>query len=122
MHRAGTSPDGRFGADAPTFHGEVPVEHGWSDTWEAYFARTTRALLSQEQEVRGPSAEIRRLEGPFFDEVIPRLLRPLETEGRSIRPALLHGDLWRGNASTDKETGLPIIFDAASFYAHNECR
>ncbi|KAK8071624.1 Aldo/keto reductase [Apiospora saccharicola] len=30
--------------------------------------------------------------------------------------------MWHGNASTDSETNMPIIFDAASFYAHNECR
>lgn len=59
---------------------------------------------------------------PFFEKVILRLLRPLETGGRSIRPTLIHGDLWHGNAETDAETGQPIIFDAASFYAHNECK
>ena len=59
---------------------------------------------------------------PFFDKVVPRLLRPLETGGRSIRPSLIHGDLWHGNAETDAETGEPVIFDAASFYAHNECK
>lgn len=133
MHRgagAGTSSNssssdgggGRFGFDATTFHGEIPIEHGWSDTWEEYFARTTRALLQLEQETRGPSEEVRKLAGPFFDKVIPRLLRPLETGGRSIRPALIHGDLWHGNASTDRDTRMPVIFDAASFYAHNECK
>ncbi|KAK8074470.1 hypothetical protein PG997_009133 [Apiospora hydei] len=85
-----------------------------------YFTRTTKALLELELETRGESKEIRELMVPFFSKVIPRLLRPMETGGRSIRPALIHGDLWHGNASTDGETGLPIIFDAASFYAHNE--
>ncbi|KAL7626088.1 hypothetical protein AAE478_002858 [Parahypoxylon ruwenzoriense] len=111
---------GRFGSDVPTFHGNVRVEHGWSDSWEGYFARTTRALLELEQETRGPNEEIRKIMTPFFEKVIPRLLRPLETGGRSIRPSLIHGDLWHGNATTDAETGAPVIFDAASFYAHNE--
>lgn len=122
MHRAGTSPDGRFGFDVTTFHGEIPIEHGWSDTWEEYFARTTRILLQLEQDTRGPREEMQQLARPFFEKVIPRLLRPLETGGRSIRPSLIHGDLWHGNASTDKDSGVPIIFDAASFYAHNECK
>lgn len=122
LHRSATSPDGKFGFDVTTFHGETPIEHGWSDTWEDYFARTTKVLFELEQEAQGPNQEIRKLMVPFFSKVVPRLLRPLETGGRSIRPSLIHGDLWHGNASTDSETGRPIIFDAASFYAHNECR
>ncbi|KAK8104521.1 uncharacterized protein PG998_011554 [Apiospora kogelbergensis] len=122
LHRVATSPDGRFGFGITTFHGNIPIEHGWSDTWEEYFARTTKALLKLEQEAQGPNDEIQRLMVPFFSKVIPRLLRPLETGGRSIQPSLIHGDLWHGNASTDGETGMPIIFDAASFYAHNECK
>ncbi|RYP78448.1 hypothetical protein DL771_000633 [Monosporascus sp. 5C6A] len=122
LHRTGTSPDGRFGFDVTTFHGEVPIEHGWSDTWEEYFGRTTRVLLQLEQEVRGPDEEIQKLSEPFFEKVIPRLLRPLGTGGHSIRPSLIHGDLWHGNASMDRDSGMPIIFDAASFYAHNECK
>ncbi|KAI1477792.1 Fructosamine kinase-domain-containing protein [Daldinia eschscholtzii] len=110
----------KFGSDVPTFHGNVRVDHGWSDSWEEYFARTTKALLELEQDAQGPNDEIREMITPFFDKVVPRLLRPLETGGRSIRPSLIHGDLWHGNAETDAETGAPVIFDAASFYAHNE--
>ncbi|EMR65701.1 hypothetical protein UCREL1_7349 [Eutypa lata UCREL1] len=61
MHRAGTLPDGRFGFDVTTFHGEIPIEHGWSDTWEEYFARTTRILLQLEQDTRGPREEMQQL-------------------------------------------------------------
>ncbi|KAI1340786.1 Fructosamine kinase-domain-containing protein [Xylariaceae sp. FL0016] len=120
VHRAGTSPGGRFGFDVTTFHGNIPIEHGWSDTWEEYFTRTTRILLEMEQEAQGPNKVIKELMVPFFNKVLPRLLRPLETEGRSIKPALIHGDLWHGNALTDLKSNKPIIFDAASFYAHNE--
>ncbi|CAH0049822.1 unnamed protein product [Clonostachys solani] len=120
LHRNATSENGKFGNDVKTFHGNTPIEHGWSDTWEEYFTRTTRVLLEMEQKVQGPNQEILDLSGPFFGKVIPRLLRPLETGGRSIRPALIHGDLWHGNAAVDASSGEPIIYDAASFYAHNE--
>ncbi|KAK8043346.1 hypothetical protein PG993_005776, partial [Apiospora rasikravindrae] len=120
LHRSATSPDGKFGFDVMTFHGNTAIEHGWSNTWEEYFARTTKALFELEQQARGPNEDIRELMVPFFSKVVPRLLRPMETGGRSIRPSLIHGDLWHGNASTDGATGRPIIFDAASFYAHNE--
>ncbi|KAI0101356.1 Fructosamine kinase-domain-containing protein [Nemania sp. FL0031] len=120
MHRASASPNGKFGFDVTTFHGNIPIEHGWSDTWEGYFARTTRVLFELEQEAQGPNENIRELMIPYFEKVVPRLLRPLQTGGRSIQPSLIHGDLWHGNASMDRDTNLPVIFDAASFYAHNE--
>lgn len=122
LHRSGTSPRGKFGFALPTFHGNVAIQHGWSDTWEEYFARTTRVLLEREQQTRGADDEVRRLTGPFFDNVVPRLLRPMETGGRALKPSLIHGDLWHGNASMDADTNMPLIFDAASFYAHNECQ
>ncbi len=34
-------------------------------------------------------------------------------------PALLHGDLWGGNAATD-ETGQPVMFDPACYYGDRE--
>lgn len=36
------------------------------------------------------------------------------------KPVIIHGDLWSGNVSTNKETGLPVVFDPSSCYAHNE--
>jgi protein-ribulosamine 3-kinase len=52
--------------------------------------------------------------------VIPRLIGILESNGRSIKPCLIHGDLWETNIGTDIETGNIYIFDAAAYYGHNE--
>jgi fructosamine-3-kinase len=79
-------------------------------------------MLKLEEEARGPSEELQQLSGPFFDKVIPRLLRPLETGGRTIKPVLLHGDLWLGNVSTQAESENPLLFDASAFWGHNECK
>lgn len=64
---------------------------------------------------------------PEFDQVgelvvskvVPALLLPLQTGGRSIKPCLVHGDCWDGNTATG-EDGRALFFDVASFYAHNE--
>ena len=77
--------------------------------------------MKQEENAHGPSEDLNRLSPILFDRVIPRLLRPLATEGRPIRPVLVHGDLWHGNMATNDETGAPISFDPAAFWAHNEC-
>jgi protein-ribulosamine 3-kinase len=120
LHREGTSSDGKFGFSTTSFHGNTPLNHGWADTWEEYFTTRTKTLIEMEQEAQGPCQEILDLAEPFFNKVVPRLLRPLETGGRHIRPSLIHGDLWHGNATMDADNERPIIFDAASFYAHNE--
>ena len=122
LHKAGVSPTGKFGFPVTTYHGNVAIEHRWTDTWEEYFIVTTKALFDIEQIVQGANEEMAALIEPFFAKVVPRLLRPLETGGRSIKPSLVHGDCWHGNAATDADTNLPIIFDAACFYAHNECK
>jgi fructosamine-3-kinase len=57
----------------------------------------------------------------MVEKVIPRLLRPLETGGDDIKPRLVHGNLWDGNARSNIMTDKPIIYDASSMYAHNEC-
>jgi len=40
-------------------------------------------------------------------------------EGYTPTPALLHGDLWGGNAATDPQ-GNPVIFDPACYYGDRE--
>lgn len=40
-------------------------------------------------------------------------------KGCTIKPALLHGDLWGGNAGFD-QAGAPVIFDPAVYYGHHE--
>ncbi|KAI0902602.1 Fructosamine kinase-domain-containing protein [Annulohypoxylon nitens] len=122
LHRRSSAGDAKtmFGSDVPTFHGNVRVEHGWSHFWEEFFARTTWKLFELELETRGGDDEVTLNMIFLFEKVIPRLLRPLQMGGHSIKPCLMHGDLWHGNTGSDAETGVPIIFDAASFYAHNE--
>ena len=79
-----------------------------------------KRMLELKKEAQGPSVELQNLCIPFYEKVIPRLLRPLETGGRHIEPCLVHGDLWCGNASTDLSNDQPIVFDACCFHAHNE--
>lgn len=55
-----------------------------------------------------------------IDPVISLVLGPLGSDGRTVKPSLVHGDLWDGNIGTDCETGDVHIFDAGAYYAHNE--
>jgi protein-ribulosamine 3-kinase len=121
LHKGGESPTGQFGFHVPTYNDGLVQDNSWKATWEEFFVNKLRQLLKQEESTQGPSPELDNLSTPIFERVIPRLLRVLETDGRTIRPSLIHGNLWYGNASTDQNTGEPIIFGACSFWAHNEC-
>lgn len=94
--------------------------NGWTDTWEEFFTRELWSNLGYAQANRGRDRELTDLADEFTQKVIPRLLRPLQTGGRNIKPTLCHGDLWDGNIQIDEDTKQPILFDACCFYGHNE--
>ncbi|KAJ2988233.1 hypothetical protein NUW58_g4087 [Xylaria curta] len=121
LHSSHTSPTGKFGFHVVTYNGDLPQDNTWSDSWEAFFESGFRHVLNIREARAGPSAELDELLRPFFENVIPRLLRPLETSGNTIQPSLVHGDLWCGNAAiTDEVTEEGIVFDPSSFWGHNE--
>ncbi|KAF2247414.1 hypothetical protein BU26DRAFT_532061 [Trematosphaeria pertusa] len=103
LHKESSSPNNMFGFHINTYNGTLEQDNTWTTSWE-----------------EGTSEELKELSGALLEKVIPRLLRPLETQGRTVRPSLLHGDLWIGNVATDKATTQPIIFDSSAYYGHNE--
>ena len=120
LHSNNISPNGKYGFSVPTYQGTIPQRVDWQDSWEIFFTNLIERVLSIEWKSQGPDEELKQLTEAMFSKVIPRLLRPLETGGRTIRPCLLHGDIWDGNTSTDADTDLPVIYDATCLYAHNE--
>lgn len=124
MHKRSESksPSGLFGFHVTGYGGRMPVPYPLSKTWEAYVTKCLEALFDSEEMIQGPDTELQSLRPSLILKVIPRLIRPLETNGRVIQPTLCHGDLWDGNVSKDAATGEPKAFDAVPTYAHNECK
>ncbi|KAK4233904.1 Fructosamine kinase-domain-containing protein [Achaetomium macrosporum] len=120
LHSSHTSPEGKFGFHCTTHNGDLPQDNTWSDCWEGFFSNGLRHVLQLREERAGPNAELDAWLPALFDKIIPRLLRPMESNGRKIEPSLVHGDLWYGNSAVIKATGEGIVFDPASFWAHNE--
>lgn len=120
LHTRGRSPDGKCGSEVPTYKGTIPQYTNWHGTWEEAFHHSMKWFVYAEEQSQGPDEETRELCSGLFEKVIPRLLRPLETGGRQIRPRLIHGDLWSGNTSTNIDTNLPVVYDGACLYAHDE--
>ena len=121
LHTSSSSPTGKFGFPVKTYKGHTPINNKWCDTWEEWFSRQFRSEITWEQNIRGEDPEFQALANELLEKVVPRLLRPLETGGRSIKPVLCHGDLWHGNIEVDLDTQNAIMFDSCCVYGHNEC-
>lgn len=120
LHQKGVNPEGKYGFPVPTLQGTIPQYTDWEDSWETFFFKSIQVVMNNEEKSQGSDPEMQELCKATLEKVVPRLLRPLETGGRSIQPRLIHGDIWDGNVSTDLETNTPVIFDATSIYGHNE--
>lgn len=125
VHKAsmGESPTGKFGFAVPTHLANIPNDNTWQDRWEKWFTQAMQAMQAMyayEKQTQGIDKELDGLFEALCDKVIPRLLRPLETGGRSIEPCLVHSDLWPGNCMLDADTRKIIVFDSCAFWGHNE--
>lgn len=93
----------RFGWPRDNYIGTTPQANGWCDDWRQFWL---------ERRMR-PQVELAKRNG--FDIAIPALEA---LDGHVVRPALLHGDLWRGNAGFT--SAGPVLFDPAVYYGDRE--
>lgn len=121
LHKTSVSPTGKFGFHTTTCHAKLrQITDCWEDSWAVLYRQQLAHMLRLDEEKHGAWPEFALVSQLVLDKVIPRLLEPLQAGGRSIKPCLVHGDLWDENTATDAATGEPFVFDAGAFYAHNE--
>jgi protein-ribulosamine 3-kinase len=120
LHRSSTSPTGAFGLHVTSCQGRIPQHVGWERSWTTFFTKLLKHVTDLDFETNGHWDELDQLEKRLISHVIPRLIGNLEREGRSVKPCLIHGDLWEGNTGTSYETGDVYVFDSGAYYAHNE--
>lgn len=120
MHQQSLSPTGKFGFHVTPYYGPPRMIVDWTDNWEEFWTREFRSGLKYVQRMRGEDPQLLKVAEEFIEKAVPRLLRPLQTGGRNIKPSLCHGDLWDGNIQTDCDTGERVLFDPCPFYGHNE--
>lgn len=119
LHPNSISPTGMFGFPIQTFDGVRLQSVGWDPSWTSFFSKLVAEAYRQDAETNGIWPELDEVFRRVQSDLIPRLIGALESQGRSITPVLIHGDMWDGNVGVD-EAGDPWIFDAAVYYAHNE--
>ncbi len=122
MHIAtmGKSPTAQFGFPVSTHLANVPVDNTWNPSWETFWTQQMKSLFDQEERANGPDATVTELRTAYFEEAIPRYLRPLETDGRSVIPCLIHSDLWPGNIMYRTEGSGLCMFDSCAYWGHHE--
>lgn len=116
----GKSPTGQFGFHVPTHLSHVPVNNAWNSSWEAFWAQQMKSLFDAEEDHNGPDETLAELRSVYFNEAIPRYLRPLESDGKSITPCLIHANLWPGNIQYKTGTDELYMYDSCGFWGHNE--
>lgn len=87
---------------------------GWVEFWRDYRLGDQLRMLKEGQPW---DAEIQEV-GAALMQKVPEFFEPLGSP-ESIKPALLHGDLWSGNIASLKD-GTPVIIDPAAYYGHYE--
>lgn len=108
LHQAGGSD--QFGWQRGNVIGSTPQLNPWTGSWAEFFA---------EQRIGYQLRLARRKGGNFPD---PATITPQVTallQDRQPKPALVHGDLWSGNAAI-LTTGEPVILDPATYYGDPE--
>ncbi|MCJ1398926.1 hypothetical protein MMC11_002127 [Xylographa trunciseda] len=120
LHLTSQSPTGMFGFSITTCHGPNEQNVEWNSNWCIYFTRLLTQFFDREVAINGPWAAYERAFEQLISHSVPRILNPLQSAGRQLKPSLIHGDLWEGNAGMNNVSGEPVVFDAAAMYAHNE--
>lgn len=121
MHKISKLPTGKFGFHTTTCDGRTAHTVEWEEEWSVFFRKLLLGVCKLEREANGPWPMFQRVTQQVADKVIPRLLGYLRTsEGGKVKPSLIHGDLHEGNMGIRKATGQVLLFDAGSYFAHNE--
>ncbi|CAN6481170.1 unnamed protein product [Victoria cruziana] len=112
MHKASKSDKG-FGFPVNNTIGSTPQINTWSTDWLQFYAEHRLGYQL--------NLALRQYGDSAIHEKGQRLINNVHKlfEDVVIEPCLLHGDLWSGNISSDKN-GEPVILDPACYYGHNE--
>ena len=120
VHKDSMGKESRYGFHVPTHLANIPNDNTWQDSWEAFFRQLMIRMFGKGVGAQTHDKAYEDLKQEILKKVIPRLLRPLETGGRSIKPCLIHSDLWPGNCMPDADTDRIMIFDSCAYWGHNE--
>ena len=115
---------GHFGFPTPSYLGTFSIPTEWERSWATSFGKILRRLAEVHSE-RHESWHMPQLKDDLsfqnlLSKTVPYLLGPLQADGRSIEPCLVHGYLSEDRIGVNVANGNPFVFGSSSLYAHNE--
>lgn len=119
LHETRVTPTGKFGCHQVSYQDPNPQNVTWESSWCTFSTRRLVRFYELEIAQNGPQPDYEAAYRHFAQDVVPKILEPLQPEGRVLKPSLIHGDLWEENTGLNLESGLPVVFDA-SVMCHNE--
>ena len=96
LHRKSKSPNGMFGFEATTCDRKPLHTVAWEECWATFFEKLLCGVLKLDTEVNGVWPELEAAAEQVIAGVISRLLGVLQSDGRELKPSLIHGDCWEG--------------------------
>jgi fructosamine-3-kinase len=98
-----------FGWDINNTIGSTPQLNGWTGSWTSFFAQNRLGYQFRLASRRGGEFPQQQI----LLDALPHIL------SHDPSPALVHGDLWSGNAAIT-QAGEPVIFDPAPYFGDRE--
>lgn len=101
-----------FGLDSDNYIGSLSQSNKKHDTWTSFYAeeRIMPLVVKAYSQNKLSKNEV---------ELAEKLCNKLDNLMPHEKASLLHGDLWSGNFTADKN-GEPVIYDTAVYYGHRE--
>lgn len=103
-----------YGFSHDNYIGSTPQPNPWSENWVEFFRTHRLEYLWKLISGKSKLAEGSHTTVRHFLEKLDTLL-----DRKSVKPVLLHGDLWGGNVMVDAN-GWPALIDPACYYGDRE--
>lgn len=115
-----SEPTDTFGCDEPRYYAGICLPPARYSRWADCFSSLVKAFLNQDIAVNEKWPSYEAAFEVLICRTIPRLLLPLQSNGRRIIPTLVHGNLSARHVGMRFSDGMPVLFRPYAIYAHQE--
>lgn len=115
-----SEPTDKFGCDEPRYQAGICLAPARYSRWVDCFRSMIIAFLNQDLAVNEKWPAYEAAFEVLICRTIPRLLLPLQNNGRRILPTLVHGNLSAKHIRIRFSDGMPVLFSPYAMYAHQE--
>lgn len=122
LHRNSVSSIEKFEFHVRTCNDRTSQIIEWDSSWTSFFIKFMIHVMNKDFKINESWSKLEKVENRIVFHVILRLIEALKKDERSVKSCLIHADLWKENIDTSYKTKEIVLFDAESYYAHNEMK